>query len=65
MPSSLCVPLELIKHVRPDILVKGGDWQPEQIVGSDIVMAGGGKVFSLPYIDGYSTTRIEQKIKNG
>ena len=58
-------PLELIKHVRPDILVKGGDWQPEQIVGSDIVMAGGGKVFSLPYIDGYSTTRIEQKIKNG
>jgi rfaE bifunctional protein nucleotidyltransferase chain/domain len=58
-------PLELIKLVQPDILVKGGDWQPEQIVGSDVVLARGGKVLSLPYIQGYSTTNIEQKILRG
>jgi rfaE bifunctional protein nucleotidyltransferase chain/domain len=56
-------PLELIKLVQPDVLVKGGDWQPEQIVGSDVVLARGGKVMSLPYIQGYSTTNIEKKIR--
>lgn len=58
-------PLELIKLAMPDILVKGGDWQPEQIVGSDVVLANGGKVLSLPYVEGYSTTNIEQKILKG
>ena len=58
-------PLELIRLVRPDILVKGGDWQPEQIVGSDIVLAAGGQVRSLPFVQGYSTTNIETKIKGG
>lgn len=57
-------PLELIKMVQPDILVKGGDWKPEQIVGSDLVLARGGQVLSLPFVDGYSTTNIEQKILN-
>ena len=57
-------PFELIKLIVPDVLVKGGDWKPEQIVGSDIVQAAGGKVLSLPYIEGYSTTSIEQKIKS-
>ncbi|MBX2893285.1 MAG: D-glycero-beta-D-manno-heptose 1-phosphate adenylyltransferase [Saprospiraceae bacterium] len=56
-------PLELIQLVQPDILVKGGDWQPEQIVGSDVVLARGGRVLSLPYIQGYSTTNIERKIR--
>jgi D-glycero-beta-D-manno-heptose 1-phosphate adenylyltransferase len=56
-------PYNLIKIIMPDILVKGGDWQPHQIVGSDIVLANGGKVMSLPYIEGYSTTNIEKKIK--
>lgn len=56
-------PLRLIQLVRPDLLVKGGDWQPEQIVGSDMVLARGGKVMSLPFIQGYSTTNIERKIK--
>jgi rfaE bifunctional protein nucleotidyltransferase chain/domain len=56
-------PLKLIKLVQPDVLVKGGDWKPEQIVGSDVVLARGGKVLSLPFIQGYSTTNIEQKIK--
>ena len=55
-------PLELIKIVKPDILVKGGDWQPEQIVGSALVLTLGGQVLSLPFIAGYSTTNIEQKI---
>jgi D-glycero-beta-D-manno-heptose 1-phosphate adenylyltransferase len=57
-------PLELIKQVQPDILVKGGDWKPEQIVGSDLVLANGGQVLSLPFVEGYSTTNIEQKILN-
>jgi rfaE bifunctional protein nucleotidyltransferase chain/domain len=55
-------PMELIKIVQPDILVKGGDWKPEQIVGSDFVLARGGEVRSLPFVSGYSTTNIEQKI---
>ena len=55
-------PYELIQLIRPDFLVKGGDWRPEQIVGSDLVLSRGGKVISLPFADGYSTTNIEQKI---
>jgi len=57
-------PLELIKILNPNILVKGGDWKIEEIVGSKEVLANGGKVQSLAFIDGYSTTKIEQKIKN-
>jgi len=56
-------PLELIKIILPDVLVKGGDWQPEQIVGSDVVLKNGGEVKSLKFIDGYSTTSIEKKIR--
>ncbi len=58
-------PLELIKKINPAILVKGGDWQPEQIVGSDFVLSNGGEVKSLPFVAGYSTTNIEKKIKDG
>jgi D-glycero-beta-D-manno-heptose 1-phosphate adenylyltransferase len=57
-------PLDLIYRIAPDILVKGGDWKPEQIVGSDFVLKNGGKVMSLPFVEGYSTTNIEAKIKN-
>jgi len=57
-------PLLLIELVQPDFLVKGGDWQPEQIVGSAGVLANGGQVRSLPFVTGYSTTNIEQKIRN-
>jgi bifunctional ADP-heptose synthase (sugar kinase/adenylyltransferase) len=56
-------PFELISLLLPDILVKGGDWQPVDIVGSEVVLAKGGQVCSLPYIEGYSTTAIETKIK--
>ena len=55
-------PYDLIELIKPQILVKGGDWQPEQIVGSYIVLKSGGAVKSLPYIKGYSTTNIENKI---
>jgi rfaE bifunctional protein nucleotidyltransferase chain/domain len=57
-------PFELIKNLIPNILVKGGDYEIYQIVGADIVMKNGGKVASLPFVKGYSTTNIEHKIKN-
>ena len=57
-------PFDLIQIVLPNILVKGGDWQPSQIVGADIVLENGGQVLSLPFIEGYSTTRIEEKIRS-
>ena len=49
-------PFEIIKVVQPDILVKGGDWTENNIVGADIVKSNGGKVISLPYWDGLSTS---------
>lgn len=55
-------PFNLISKIIPDILVKGGDWKEDQIVGSDIVKQNGGKVFSLMFIDNYSTTGIIEKI---
>jgi rfaE bifunctional protein nucleotidyltransferase chain/domain len=54
-------PLELIKQVLPDVLVKGGDWKPDQIVGSDVVLKLGGQVKSLQFVDGKSTTKIIEK----
>jgi rfaE bifunctional protein nucleotidyltransferase chain/domain len=56
-------PLELIKLLQPDVLVKGGDWSIDKIVGSDIVLAKGGKVLSLDFIEGRSTTKIIEKSK--
>lgn len=56
-------PLELITLLQPDILVKGGDYQPHEIVGAEVVLAKGGEVLSLPFVAGYSTTNIEAKIK--
>ncbi|WP_243544255.1 D-glycero-beta-D-manno-heptose 1-phosphate adenylyltransferase [Pseudodesulfovibrio tunisiensis] len=56
-------PLELIKAVRPQVLVKGGDWAVENIVGRDVVEKNGGKVVSLPLIEGYSTTALVEKIR--
>ncbi len=57
-------PLNLIKQVLPKVLVKGGDWKVDQIVGSKEVLAAGGEVYSLNFIDGYSTTNIIQKIQH-
>lgn len=52
-------PYELIKFLQPDVLVKGGDWKREDIVGSDIVK----ETYSLPYIKGISTSELIEKIK--
>jgi len=51
-------PYELIKAVRPDILVKGADYKPEEIVGYDVVTSYGGKVETVPLVVGYSTTSL-------
>ena len=56
-------PYELIAAILPDILVKGGDWSVDQIVGSEVVLSHGGTVQSLQFLDGYSTTALEKKIK--
>jgi rfaE bifunctional protein nucleotidyltransferase chain/domain len=56
-------PYELITLVNPDVLVKGGDWLPDQIVGNDIVRGKGGVVLSIDLLEGYSTTNIEKRIK--
>ncbi|WP_243313073.1 D-glycero-beta-D-manno-heptose 1-phosphate adenylyltransferase [Fundidesulfovibrio agrisoli] len=55
-------PLELIEAVRPDVLVKGGDWPVESIVGRESVQARGGLVMSLPLLPGYSTTSVIERI---
>lgn len=57
-------PYELINLVQPDVLVKGGDYNPDTIVGADIVRSKGGKVEVLHFVDGFSTTQIINKLKN-
>ena len=57
-------PTNLIKTLLPDILVKGGDWPIDKIVGASIVMEAGGEVFSLPFVEGFSTTNYVEKIRN-
>lgn len=56
-------PEKLIHQVRPDILAKGGDWKIESIVGGTFVQSYGGKVLSLQFVDGKSTTKIIEKSK--
>lgn len=57
-------PLELISLVRPDILVKGGDYSPLTIVGADLVSSYGGIVKTIPLTPGYSTSAMVQKIRS-
>jgi rfaE bifunctional protein nucleotidyltransferase chain/domain len=56
-------PEDLIRIVKPDILVKGGDWKVEQIAGGGFVQSYGGKVLSLTFIEGQSTTSLIEKSK--
>ncbi len=56
-------PLELITRVRPDILVKGGDYKPEAIVGYDFVTSYGGKIITIPFLEGYSSTAVIGRMK--
>lgn len=57
-------PYELIKKIQPDVLVKGGDYNPDNVVGRDIVEARGGKLKLIEFVDGKSTTSIIKKIKD-
>lgn len=54
-------PANVIKLIRPDVLVKGGDWKIESIVGASFVQSYGGQVMSLNFIDGKSTTKIIER----
>jgi D-beta-D-heptose 7-phosphate kinase/D-beta-D-heptose 1-phosphate adenosyltransferase len=63
VPFSEDTPANLIAQIRPDILIKGGDYQISQIAGSDCVLTNGGQVFTLDYLDGCSTTDIITKIQ--
>ena len=56
-------PLKLIQTVKPEVLVKGGDWKPETIVGAKEVKSWGGAVHSIPLVPGRSTTSVIQRIR--
>lgn len=58
-------PLELIQAIGPDVLVKGGDWSEDRIVGSEYVRTYGGQVKSLKLVEGFSTTALVEKIRHG
>jgi rfaE bifunctional protein nucleotidyltransferase chain/domain len=57
-------PYWVIEALRPDVLVKGGDWSPDKIIGSDIMQKTGGKVVLVPYLKGFSTTEIIERIRS-
>jgi D-beta-D-heptose 7-phosphate kinase/D-beta-D-heptose 1-phosphate adenosyltransferase len=65
VPFAEDTPARLIGHLLPDILVKGGDYRPEQIAGADHVMATGGQVRVLGFVPGHSTTSLIDKIREG
>lgn len=55
-------PLEIIREIKPDVLVKGADYTIDKIVGADVVLQDGGEVKTIAFLPGYSTTAIEKKI---
>mgnify|MGYP001602823337 CR=1 FL=1 len=56
-------PLTLIRSLKPDVLVKGADWQGKEVVGAELVKSWNGKVKLIPYLKGYSTSQIISRIK--
>jgi D-sedoheptulose 7-phosphate isomerase len=58
-------PENIIRQIKPDVLVKGGDWKIDEIIGADLVQAAGGEVHSLPLKDGYSTSQIIETMGQG
>ena len=62
IPFSDDTPYELISSILPDVLVKGGDYSKEDIIGADLVLAHGGLVETIPFVDGYSSTTIYNSI---
>jgi rfaE bifunctional protein nucleotidyltransferase chain/domain len=58
-------PLELITELRPDVLVKGGDYDMSKLAETQVVLAYGGRAQAIPFVDGYSTTALVKKIRQG
>ena len=58
-------PLALITMLAPDVLVKGGDYRLDEIVGRELVLARGGRVVALPFVPGYSTTGLIDRLRSG
>ncbi|MDX2184777.1 MAG: D-glycero-beta-D-manno-heptose 1-phosphate adenylyltransferase [Gemmatimonadaceae bacterium] len=58
-------PARLVAALEPDVIVKGGDYRPDTVVGADTVQARGGRVVIIPLVEGQSTTSIVQKLTNG
>ncbi|MFO7767427.1 MAG: D-glycero-beta-D-manno-heptose 1-phosphate adenylyltransferase [bacterium] len=65
VPFSEDTPLQLIEALRPDVLVKGGDYRREEVVGGDEVESWGGRTVLIPLREGYSTTRLVERIRDG
>ena len=57
-------PAKLIENIKPDVLVKGGDWKRDEIIGADFVQSYGGKVYSIPLKEGFSSSKVVEKIQN-
>lgn len=58
-------PAELIAALLPDVLVKGADWAPDQVVGREVVEAHGGRVLLIPVVEGFSTTALVERLRRG
>ena len=58
-------PLELISELRPDVLVKGGDYDMSELAETQVVLSYGGRAQAIPFVDGYSTTALVKKIRQG
>jgi D-beta-D-heptose 7-phosphate kinase/D-beta-D-heptose 1-phosphate adenosyltransferase len=56
-------PQELVGQLRPDVLTKGGDYAPQDVVGREVVAGRGGRVVIIPFLEGHSTTLIEDRIR--
>ncbi len=56
-------PLDVVRLLRPQVLVKGGDWSVDKIVGGDLVQGWGGRVVSLPLVQGRSTTNLVERVR--
>lgn len=56
-------PLKIIQYLMPDVLVKGGDWLEDQIIGADVVKGAGGEVKTIPFVTGFSTTDLIDRLR--
>ncbi|NPB04937.1 MAG: D-glycero-beta-D-manno-heptose 1-phosphate adenylyltransferase [Aquificae bacterium] len=63
VPFSEDTPIKLIEAIKPDVLVKGGDWSPDRIVGADLVRSYGGKVLTIPFKFDVSTSKIIEEVR--